>query len=445
MYEKRAGTRPGRVCILLTGALATLTLLSLSVFAQAPSLPSEVELYAGEVAVYTTDRDIERVAIGYGDLVEVTTIEQRQIVLISSAGSQGFTALHLWFTDGTQRTVDIRVNPDNTAVFSSTIRQILGPDSRVNVEDIDGKVVISGELNAQEAQQVAKLKELYPNIVDLSHADAVNMQPMVLMDVRVMEMRRDRLRELGIAWQSSIDGPSGGLFGDFTTSFFRVLPEGSPFAGIDLPNRRINPFETHFGLATTIASRINLLATTGHAWELANPQLSTRSGGTANFLSGGRIPIPIVGAFGQTSVQFEDFGVILEISPVVNGDNQILTTLYTEVSEPDDALSVGGIPGFRSRETEAEINVNDGETIVISGLIDLSAVKGYEGIPGLSRIPILGRLFRSDTFRAGQSDLVIFVTPRVVTPDSPENREAIDKSNRMLEGLMENIRMEIFE
>src|SRR5690606_24435237 len=131
------------------------------------------------------------------------------------------------------------------------------------------------------------------------------------------------LRDLGIRWDHVIAGPAGGYIKDFTRSGFRVISEGSHFDDIidELPIS-IRNGQGHFGIATSIGSQINILESRGMAWELAAPQLSARSGGEARFLAGGRIPVPVVGAFGQTNVQWEDYGIELEITPHVNADDQ---------------------------------------------------------------------------------------------------------------------------
>jgi len=426
--------------------LAAVLLLGISgiIHAQAVPLPARLELYGGQVKVFASNRPIERVAVGNGDLIEVTTIDRRQVVVIAGAGQRGFTTLHVWYDDGGQRSIDVSVNTADPNGTSSVVRQMLGAGTAARVADVEGHVVISGELTAEEAARVQAITKLYPNVVDLSSPDLVGMQPMILMDVRIMEFKRDKLRELGIRWDSVIDGPSGGAIKDFSSSFFRILPDGSPFEGIELP-ARINPMQTYFGIATSITSRINLLTQTGNAWELASPQLSARSGGQASFLAGGEVPIPVGGAFGSTNVEFKDYGIKLDIAPVVNGNGEISTTVATEVSKIDPSVAVAGIPGFLTRRTDTELNVRDGQTIVISGLVDIAGAKGFSGIPGLANIPVLGRLFRSDDFQAGRTDLVVFVTPRVVHPDDPLNLEAIEKSDRMLEDFKQTIGGGIFD
>ncbi|MCF7223598.1 type II and III secretion system protein family protein [Marilutibacter chinensis] len=410
------------------------------------TLPNQLNMYGGQVLVHTSSRPLARVAVGNGDVLEVTTIEKRQLVLIAGAGKTGETTVHLWYEDGGQRSIQVNVNAKDTSATSAAVRQMLGPDSTAEVSDVAGNVVITGELRPEDTAQIEAIKGLFPNVVDLSTADLVAMQPMVLMDVRIMEVKRDGLRKLGIAWQNQIDGPSGGAIKDFSSSFYRVIPEGSPFEDIaDSLPARINPMQTYFGIATTISSKINLLTQTGNAYELASPQLSARSGGVATFLAGGEIPLPLVGSFGQTSVEFKEYGIRLNIQPVVNRNNEISATIMTEISKIDPSVSVADIPGLLTRKTETEFNVKDGETIVLSGLVDIAGGKSFSGIPGLANIPILGRLFRSDDFQKGRTDLVVFVTPRVITPGHAANVDAIQKSDRLLEEFEETVGPEIFD
>jgi pilus assembly protein CpaC len=415
--------------------------------AQMTTLPNQLNMYGGQVLVHTSTRPLARVAVGNGDVLEVTTIEKRQLVLIAGAGKTGETTVHLWYEDGGQRSIQVIVNAKDISATSAALRQMLGPDSTAQISDVAGNVVVSGELRPEDAAQIEAIKTLFPNVIDLSTTDLVAMQPMVLMDVRIMEVKRDGLRKLGIAWQNQIDGPIGAAIKDISTNdFYRVVPKGGVFDDIidDLPDR-INPMQSYFGIATSIASKINLLTQTGNAYELASPQLSARSGGVATFLAGGEIPLPLVGAFGQTSVEFKEYGIRMNIQPVVNRNNEISATIMTEISKLDRSVEVAGIPGLLTRKTETEFNVRDNETIVLSGLVDIEGSKGFSGIPGLANIPILGRLFRSDDFNKGRTDLVVFVTPRVITPDHELNIDAIQKSDRLLEEFEETIGSEIFD
>lgn len=405
-------------------------LFSSAVAAQVAPLPDSLTMYAGQAAVHSINGVLKRVAVGNGDLVEVKTLGRSELVII--ANTPGDTSLHLWMQDGSQRDVALHVIAGNTDQTVPVVRELLAGVAGIQVQAVGGNIVITGgELDAAGAQRIAAVQKLYPQIVNFTSADPVGMRPTVLMDVQVMEFDRNALEELGIRWDSTIAGPGGGLIKDFTTNdYYRLVPDGSPFTDLALPLKGLGT-QAFMGIATSIASRINLLVNKGKAFALASPQLSARSGGTAEFLAGGEVPIPVSSLFGQTQVTFKEYGIRLQIEPVVNDANEISATMMTEVSRIDPSVTVGGIPGFLTRRAKTEINVRSGETIVISGLTDLNAAKSADKFPLLGDIPVLGRLFRSDNFRANRSDLVIFVTPRVVTPQSPENQAVLDRGQRI--------------
>lgn len=400
-------------------------------------LPSELTLYAGQVAVHGVDAALRRVAVGSGQLLEVKTLGSRELVII--ANEPGNTSLHLWFQDGTERDVPVTIVDDNLGQAARVLQSMLAPTSNARVAIVGGNVVVTGQdISQADWARIESIRKAYPSVVNLGGVDAVGMRPMVMMDVQIMEFDRNALEELGIRWDSSIDGPNAGALYDSSSSEFRVLPEGSGFDEDEFDGLA-NPVQTAFGIATSITSRINLLVNKGKAYALASPHLSTRSGGEANFLVGGEVPIPVSSLFGQTQVEFKEYGIKLDISPVVNGSNEILTSIMAEVSRIDPSVQVAGIPGFLTRRTNSEINVRSGQTIVISGLTDLTAAKSADKFPLLGDIPILGRLFRSDNFRANRTDLVVFVTPRVVGPDSAENAEKIEKGRRIREDFEQDL------
>ena len=414
------------------GALLILALASATALAQ-NALPERITLFGGQVHVYKAPKEISRIAVGDGDLLAVETVERRELVLIGGAGKSGFTTLHLWYADGGQRAVNVQVMSGNAGEATAAIRNMLGAIPGAQVMEIGGNVVITGsDIGQHDAERIAAVQKLFPQVVNMTAADPVGMRPTVLMDVRIMEIENSALRELGIRWDDVVNGPAYGAIKDFSNNpYYRINPPDGPLANIPgLPNQ-LSGWQTYFGLASSITSRINLLKQTGKVYELAAPQLSARSGGAAEFLAGGEVPIPIPAAFGQTQIEYKPYGIKLNIEPVVNARNEVSASVETEVSSIDDSVVVNGAPGFKSRRAKTEINVRSGETIVISGLVDLAGSNVISRVPGLGDIPILGRLFRSDRFRADRSDLVILVTPRVVGVASPENVEAIDKSQRM--------------
>ncbi|MCC4598257.1 pilus assembly protein N-terminal domain-containing protein [Xanthomonas campestris pv. phormiicola] len=395
-------------------------------------LPERARIYAGQAAVHSLPQALKRVAVGNGELVQVTNIGKRELVIIGQ--KPGATSVHLWLQDGRQIDVPVEVMEGNAPATVETVRTLLADVPNLGVHAVADRVVITGQdINPGVAKRIEALQKLYPSLLDFTSADPVGMRPMVLMDVKIMEFDSNALEELGIQWDNVIQGPVGGLLKDFTTNdYYRINPQGSPAAGAVLPNR-VPGTQAFFGIATQIGSAINLLMNKGKAFLLASPQLSARSGGQAKFLVGGEVPIPIPQGFGQVTVDFKEYGIKLDIEPLVNGNQEISTRLLAEVSRIDPTVTVQGVPGFTTRRTESELNVRAGETIVISGLIDSSAQQDAKKFPLLGEIPILGKLFRSDGFRGNRTELVMFVTPRIITPDSQENLDGLERARKIQE------------
>jgi pilus assembly protein CpaC len=307
-------------------------------------------------------------------VVRVEVLPNRQLLLIGEG--EGSSTVHLWHEEGHESELRIRVLKSD-------------PEARVRLEK------------------------------------------MVHMDVRIVEFRKSALRTLGIDWQKSIDGPVFATAGDAVSStLFRGSSANPIFS--NLPNR-VEPFQTYFGIATEITSRINYLASTGDAFMLAEPKLSCRSGGSARFLAGGELPIPVRGSNGEVTVEFKEFGIILNVEPVADPDNVIAAKIETEVSSVDNSINVLDVPGFLTRRTETEMNVREGETIVISGLVSKDSSEDANKVPGLSNLPVLGKLFESRDFRRARSELVIFVTPRVFDPAAAMNRDAIQSTDKRVQ------------
>jgi pilus assembly protein CpaC len=328
---------------------------------------------------------------------------------------------------------------------------LLQGNDAISVNMVGGRVVLTGDKLSQAAMaHVAAIKKLYPNVLDFTSADAVQMRPMVMMKVRIMEFDKNSMNKLGVKWDSMIAGPSGGLVHDWATnSLYRLTSDA--FQGVDASGGpvalplRVSGTAGYFGIATSIASKINLMVQTGNAWELASPQLAARSGGKADFLVGGEVPIPVTQGLGAVNVQYKQYGIKLHIAPVVSADGDIAADVMTEVSHIDPTVMVNGYPGFLTRHAEAQVNVHAGQTIVISGLVNAKASKTFDKVPLLGDIPILGALFRSRDFRTNRTDLVIFVTPYVISADSPRNQALIRKSNRLRKDFRNKIGNEIVD
>jgi pilus assembly protein CpaC len=195
----------------------------------------------------------------------------------------------------------------------------------------------------------------------------------------------------------------------------------------------------YFGIATEITSKLNFAINNGDAMLLASPVLSARSGGEAEFLSGGELPIPVSNGLGSTSIEFKEFGIILRIKPRADNAGNIVAEVETELSTVDDSLAVDNVPGFRTRRTSTDVSLRTGQTLILSKLVNNDISKNTTAIKGLGEIPILGWLFKSTNFRNQRSELVIFVTPHIFDSDSEVNRESIARAQELKDKFLKSV------
>ncbi len=439
----------------ITALAAAITTLQVSVVSAAsddlrPDPSSNISMYSGQVKIIPTST-IRRVAVGNGKILSVTLVDNRELLLLAEGA--GETNLHLWYKNGTESASRIVIAPKDIGRAAEEITSLLSSYPGIQIRIVGDKIIIDGKNLPEEVlSRVEKLKAVYPNVVNLAEKEPLRMEKVVLLDVRILKMKKDFFRSLGVNWNQSMAGPQAGIVGDFSSNpYFRMgVPTstgtGGPQANFSFPSSgitdlplKVAPFATNFGIIASVASRINYALQNGDAYEIANPKLSAKSGSKepAEFLAGGQIPIPLAIGFGQTSVIFKDYGIRLKFSPVADDRHNVGLKIFTEVSNIDPSLTVGGVPGFFTHRSQTEINLKDGETLVMSGLIDHSFTKNSNKIPGLGNIPILGYLFKSDDFRDNESELVFLVTPSVITADSRENIDA-ESHARYLENLYKN-------
>ncbi|MEY3740219.1 MAG: hypothetical protein RLZZ192_895 [Pseudomonadota bacterium] len=407
------------------------------------SLNEELNLILGETHVLQ-DPELKRVAVGNGKIVSVRRLDQEQILLL--AQQQGSTTIHLWFRDGRQSRVFVRVSPGGNEELLRDVRRWLGKKSAIEVKSIGGRVVIEGRAKSvQEARKIKEIADRSPLILNLVQQAGV--EQMIAMEVRFLEVKKSALENIGINWQKSMAGPVFGVVGDFKSNgHYRPASTGaldatgapnltSNFPGTtDAPvSGKVSPFAVYFGLQSSLASVINLMEQQGDAIVLAEPILSCRSGGSAKFLAGGEIPLPMTSSLGSGSVQFKPYGIKFEINPTLTESGSIAARVMTELSTVDPAIKVGDLPAFLSRQTETEVNLQEGETLVISGLISEDKSKTVDKLAGLSSIPILGKLFQSKDFRQRRSEMIVFVTPRFISPGSSLNQALTDRATQRLE------------
>ncbi|MCL4183616.1 MAG: pilus assembly protein N-terminal domain-containing protein [Burkholderiaceae bacterium] len=416
---------------------AALTLLPITPATAADTVPlTAIELYVGQVHLIRAG-ELKRVAVGNGKVIQATALDGGQVLVIPEAAGQ--STLHLWTRDGGESSYAISVVPADANRLLAEIRTMLGEGTRVRARIVGDKVVLEGsELSEEEATRMSEIARRYPQVVNL--ISRVGLERMIEMDVRMLEVRRDVLEDLGVRWSGSMQGPSFGIIGDLHRS--RTFRPGGAAADAGFATRaRVAPFTTVLELASSITSVIHLLVQNGDAVVLAEPRLSCRSGGSARFVAGGELPVPFASGLGTVSVGFKEYGVKFDVSPVASETGVIAAKIATEISAINFEIQVQDVPGLLKRRAETEVNLRENETLVIAGLLTEESSKSIDRVPALGELPILGKLFRSREFRDRKTDLVVFITPRFVGGGTPAQREAFERSTQRFDEVREQLRM----
>ncbi|MFV5342515.1 pilus assembly protein N-terminal domain-containing protein [Acinetobacter oleivorans] len=385
------------------------------------------ELYIGET-LYLNDPAITDVVIGNDQIVKAKNIGRKGIAL--TGVTAGDTTVKIW--NGKQYiSSEVHVFPSNLKKTLENLRSALGTIPNLSINIVGDNVVLQGaNISSDDKDKIDNYASLFKNVVNLAKTKENNVQEkqkMIYLDVRVVEISTSSTKEIGINWNtSSIDGPKFGIMGDFKRSA-AFSSANNPLANNILPLPKIDPFQTYFGLASYIDSKINLLQENGTAKIIARPLLSCKNGGNATFLSGGQIPYQSSGATGTPSIEFKDYGIKLDIHPTISNEG-IVAKILAEVSTIDSSVQVSGVPGFATRRTETEFVVGQGQTLVLSGLVGAEKNSTGSAVPGLGKIPILGNLFKSRFNRIKQNELVFFVTPYVYEKDFESKMQRIGQS-----------------
>ncbi len=377
-------------------------LISLQALNAAEGYADTVTIVEGQTTLLPYP-SVTRVSIGHPDIANAQATGPDEILLTGLKA--GVTDLRVWTAVGKQKRFLLRV-VDNSWVQVLEIANIVLADVEgVNAREENGIVFIEGRiLRQQDVNIIDDMKKKLKKEVEKGSVvfnvvkPAVSLQAMVMLDVQVVEVRRQDLRNIGVQWNSITTGDDGG------------------------PSLHLGGPNTGFTLSSDFGSKINLLESKGVARVLAQPKLVTRSGSKAEFLAGSEVPLPVE-QDGTIVVTFKQVGVILNMLPIADPDGFISTKVEIEVSAVDESIQVLGIPGFSTRRTKMEMNVMSGQTMVISGILHSEDSKAVEKMPGLGNIPIIGELFKSRDFQEKTTELVVFVTPHLVDPEGKMNND----------------------
>lgn len=376
-------------------------------------------LYNGQVLVLEQS-NVARVAIGNGSLLSATVVADKQIVLLGEGA--GTTTMYVWLRNGGQISYEVTISGSNMSKTSRELNHLLSDYPGIRARAVGDRVVIDGVYVDQDAQEkVQKIAKAYPQVLNLIRERpqdlAVYPDQMVQLDVKVVEVRKQALDNIGVKWSNlGIAGPTFATSGYFyANSTFR----GATASGFPT-TQSSRPFISYLGLATQVTSVLNFLESNGDSLTLAEPRISTVSGGASKVQVGGEIPIPVSSGLGQISVVYKPYGVILEFKPVIDKVGNVRSTIVAEVSQPDRSNGTGEFVAFTTNRTETEVSLKQNETLVISGLLKNTRSRNKEGIPGIGGIPAVGRLFSTQELASEQTEMLVIVTPRLHTPSANE-------------------------
>ncbi len=385
--------------------------------ADGQALVSEIVIAVGNSAVVPTGGLLETVSIGAADVATVAVPESQDEVIVNGI-SPGSTTLILWTVGGARTTYTIRVTLD-APTLQRELRQLF-PAETINVTGFGNTLILSGEVRDPRVGAKAVL---------LAHALGEDVQVLdnmsipdpgqVLLQVRFAEVSRSWQQEIGptlIAREGSDWVGAIGPVDNVSTS-----SDESGGAVAEVFSDAVNFFLFHE--SSGVSAFIQALQRNGIFRTLAEPNLIAMPSESASFLAGGEFPFPVLqGTGGQNAVtiQFKEFGIRLNFVPEITNSGSIRLRVAPEVSSLDFAngLTISGfnIPSLLSRRAQTVVELQDGQTFAIAGLVDNSMVESISKIPLLGDIPILGELFKSRDLRQNRTELLVLVTPRIVQP-----------------------------
>ncbi|MGB8328206.1 MAG: pilus assembly protein N-terminal domain-containing protein [Steroidobacteraceae bacterium] len=411
-----------RLAITQYAALFGLLLAAWDASPAGSDLPARVDLFAGDSRIL--EAHATRIAVGNGKIVSAVTLERGQILLL--AESPGNTTLRLWLRDGSQRQVSIVVTEANVDLVLENVKSLLHGTENVSARIAGGRIVLEGDMVSDAGQlRAGAVAALYPGLV-LNFVGKVGWERMIHLDVTIVELRHNIVRDLGIRWRPVINGPNGALVADLAVNDTFSGRAQIPGDLLRAAPARVSPPKAFLGIATSIDSQIRLLEQRGDAVIVAEPRLSCRSGGTARFVAGGELPVPTTDGLGSPNVQFRDYGIILDVKPIADAAGVVYAKVETEISQIDPTVQVLGVPGLLKRESRAELNLRQGETLVLGGLVSRNERRTHDRLPGLGAMPGFGSVFGSRFKNTEDTDLVIFITPQIIQgAPAPGNASAV--------------------
>lgn len=425
-----------RPIILTVAALALSTAIVTPALAQGYSTSSDAGLLAGQLdvplnksQVVTVDRPFARAMVGNEAIADIVPVTNRSLYVLGK--QMGTTSLTIYDKNNIViSVVDVAVGPDIVSLRRQMAELI--PGEQIGARISNDAVVLTGVVsNGPAVDRAMELAKSYAGdkVINMM---SIGASQQVMLEVRFSEINRQTGKQIGF---SGFTGSDGGTFGSATGNGAGLTPDPDTGEGI----LRLDSITGSFGVfrkafsafGLNINATLDALERKGLVKTLAEPTLVALSGETASFLAGGEFPVPVQqsgggggggggGNGGGITIEFKPFGVSLAFTPTVLADGIINLQVEPEVSsiDPSASITVNGlvIPGLQTRRANTVLELRDGESFALAGLIRKDFATTVRQVPLLGSIPIIGTLFRSSGFTKGETELVIVVTPRIVQP-----------------------------
>ncbi|MBV8818118.1 MAG: pilus assembly protein N-terminal domain-containing protein [Acidobacteriaceae bacterium] len=396
-----------------------------SPYASAPGRPiadvaNGVSVTVNKSVVLEHAEGIRRLSISSPDIAEAVAVSSTELLL--NGKSPGETTLILWDSKNKRFIYDVHVLASTSkleAVRNELLKEV-GSGATVTIED--SNVFLRGTVNdVTAAERAANIASTLGRVVNLLRVVVPPADPQILLKVRFANVSRAASSQLGFNFfsqnQKGISSTTTGEFGQTPSG----LLSGGAGQGITL-NTLLNIF--YFRPDLNIGAVLQALEAKSLAQTLAEPNLLTVSGRQASFLAGGEFPFPTIqgggAGVGQITIQFKEFGIRLNFVPTVTPRGTIDLEVSPEVSSLDYAngLTVNGftVPGVATRRVKTEVELENGQSFVIAGLLDNELTHQLDKIPGIGNIPVLGKLFQSRNLSRSDDELLVMVTPQLVGP-----------------------------
>jgi len=469
-------------------------LLSVAGMAHAQDDSSTISLGVGTQRVINVP-GIARIAIGDASIADVKPLGTSQVLIVGQA--EGRTTLLIWKSNGTRLSYLISVKKKDPNEVIEEIKKLLGDVEGISVREVGDRIYLDGyAYTTEDNERVEQIVNLYPNVKsfvkvapnakklvannlnaalqraglknvqanvvgttiflegsveskqDLDKAElitkaigekvenllVVGIRRMILTEVQFVEIRRRSDDHIGIKYPFDLSGK-----GSANLTFSKELSTATAKSSL--------PFTFNGTMESGWAFQI--VFNDGYGRLLAQPKLVCASGEKAEFLAGGEVPIPLL-TNNMFSVEYKEFGIKLSISPTADRPGNIQSEIEAEASEVDQSIGVSSgssvnIPGFAPRRVKTNVTVRHGETIVMSGIFQHDEQKNVSKFPVLGHIPILGELFKNRVMTGSKRELVIFVTPRIVNPDTERIRRLIDDIKNRYKQAREEVSYSVFD